>query len=168
MHPAGVLPYLDIPFQHGSPAVLKRMRRPAHAENTLQRIAAWRREQPELVVRSSFIVGFPGETEAEFVELLAWLDEAQLDRVGCFKYSPVQDATANALPDPVPEPIKQERYDRFMQKAAQISRARLQARVGNRYALLIDEGSGGDRPWGAALPRAPQIDGVVHLAAQGT
>jgi ribosomal protein S12 methylthiotransferase len=163
MHPAGVLPYLDIPFQHGSPSVLKRMRRPAHAENTLQRIAAWRRERPELVLRSSFIVGFPGETEAEFEELLAWLEAAQLDRVGCFQYSPVQDAAANALPDPVPAPLRQERYERFMQKAAQISQARLRARVGQRCELLIDEVHAGEAV-ARSFGEAPQIDGIVRVA----
>jgi ribosomal protein S12 methylthiotransferase len=162
MRPSRVLPYLDIPFQHGSPAVLKRMRRPAHAENTLQRIAAWRRERPELILRSSFIVGFPGETEAEFEELLSWLQEAQLDRVGCFQYSPVQDAAANALPDPVPEPIKQERYARFMQAAARISQARLAARVGQQCELLIDEVDA-DGAVARSFGEAPQIDGVVRL-----
>jgi ribosomal protein S12 methylthiotransferase len=166
MSPTGILPYLDIPFQHGSASVLKRMRRPAHAENTLQRIAAWRRERPELVLRSSFIVGFPGETEAEFEELLAWVDAAQLDRVGCFKYSPVQDAQANALADPVPEPLKQERYDRFMQKAAQISQARLAARVGRRYQVLIDSIEAG-RVAARSYAEAPQIDGVIHIEAAG-
>src|SRR5262249_43979846 len=123
-----VLPYLDIPFQHGSPSVLKRMRRPAHAENTLDRIRAWRAECPELAIRSTFIVGFPGETEQEFAELLAWLDEAQLDRVGCFKYSPVDGATANSLGDHVPPEVQQERYERFMERAAAISTRRLEAR----------------------------------------
>jgi len=163
MHRSGVLPYLDIPFQHGSASVLKRMRRPAHAENTLRRIAAWRREKPELVLRSSFIVGFPGETEAQFEELLSWLEEAQLDRVGCFQYSPVQDAAANALPDPVPEALRQERYERFMQKAAQISRARLLARVGQRCEILIDEVNG-QGAVGRSFGEAPQIDGSVQLA----
>jgi ribosomal protein S12 methylthiotransferase len=166
MHPSAVLPYLDIPFQHGSAAVLKRMRRPAHAENTLQRIAAWRRERPELVLRSSFIVGFPGETEAQFQELLSWLEEAQLDRVGCFQYSPVQDAAANALPDPVPEELRQERYERFMQKAAEISRARLAARIGQRCELLIDE-VGAQGATGRSFGEAPQIDGAIQLADAG-
>src|SRR5579862_897433 len=127
-----VLPYLDIPFQHGSPSVLKRMRRPAHAENTLARIQAWREDCPDLVIRSTFIVGFPGETDAEFQELLDWMDEAQLDRVGCFKYSPVEGATANALPDHVPPEVQEERRIRFMERAAQISAKRLAARVGRR------------------------------------
>ncbi len=129
-----VLPYLDIPFQHGSPSVLKRMRRPAHAVDTLARIHAWRRECPDLTLRSTFIVGFPGETEAEFEELLAWLDEAQLDRVGCFKYSPVEGATANALADHVAPQVQEERYARFMERAAQISAQRLAARVGTAHA----------------------------------
>src|SRR5262249_35523203 len=118
-----VLPYLDIPFQHGSPTVLKRMRRPAHAENTLDRIRAWRKECADLVIRSTFIVGFPGEPDREFDELLAWLREAQLDRVGCFKYSPVEGAAANALAEHVPAEVQQERYERFMELAAEISEA---------------------------------------------
>ena len=167
MQAEALLPYLDVPFQHGSAAVLKRMRRPAHAENTLQRIAAWRRERPELTLRSSFIVGFPGESEAEFEELLSWLEEAQLDRVGCFQYSPVQGAAANALPDEVPEPIRQERYERFMRKAAQISHARLRSRIGQRCQLLIDE-VGPEGATGRSYAEAPQIDGVVRLRdAQG-
>src|ERR1700719_1419336 len=120
-----VLPYLDVPFQHGSPSVLKRMRRPAHSENSLARIRAWRAQCPALTIRSTFIVGFPGETEAEFAQLLAWLDEAQLDRVGCFKYSPVEGAAANALPDHVAPQLQEERYVRFMERAAAISRPRL-------------------------------------------
>jgi ribosomal protein S12 methylthiotransferase len=157
-----VLPYLDIPFQHGSAAVLKRMKRPAHAENTLARIAAWRAVCPELTLRSTFIVGFPGETEAEFDELLAWLDEAQLDRVGCFKYSPVEGAAANALPDPVPEDLKQQRWERFMEKAQAISAARLSAKVGKRMQVLVDAVDGN-----TALARssadAPEIDGTVRI-----
>src|SRR6266850_62146 len=125
-----VLPYLDIPFQHGSPSVLKRMRRPAHGQDTLARIQRWRKECPDLVLRSTFIVGFPGETEAEFEELLEWLDEAQLDRVGCFKYSPVEGAAANALPDHVPPEVQEERYARFLERAAAISTQRLAHRIG--------------------------------------
>ena len=158
----GVLPYLDVPFQHGSPSVLKRMRRPAHAENTLRRIESWRAQRPDLTVRSSFIVGFPGETEAEFEQLLSWLDGAQLDRVGCFKYSAVEGAAANAIDAPVPEPIKQERYVRFMERAGAISAARLKARVGQRCRALIDAVERG-----VALARgpgdAPEIDGVVRV-----
>ncbi len=158
-----VLPYLDVPFQHASPAVLKRMRRPAHAEDTLERIRQWRRTCPELTLRSSFIVGFPGETHTEFEELLDWLDAAQLDRVGCFKYSPVEGATANALPDPVPEEVKEERYARLMERAREISAARLAARVGQRLRVLVDRVEDG-----VAIARgpgdAPEIDGIVRIA----
>jgi ribosomal protein S12 methylthiotransferase len=158
-----VLPYLDIPFQHGSAAVLKRMRRPAHAENTLERIRAWRRDCPELTLRSTFIVGFPGETEAEFAELLAWLEEAELDRVGCFKYSPVDGAAANALPGHVAPELQEERYARFMKQAAAISARRLAARVGERVRVLVDEGTS-DGATARSAAEAPQIDGVVHIA----
>src|SRR5580693_5290361 len=139
MNEGKVLPYLDIPFQHGSPGVLKRMKRPAHAVNTLDRIHAWRRECPDLTLRSTFIVGFPGETEAEFEELLQWLTAAQLDRVGCFKYSPVEGATANALGAHVAPEVQEERYARFMERAARISTARLARRVGTRMQVLVDE-----------------------------
>jgi ribosomal protein S12 methylthiotransferase len=162
MHEHGVLPYLDIPFQHASPAVLKRMRRPAHAEDTLRRIESWRAQRPDLTLRSTFIVGFPGETAAEFEELLAWLDAAGLDRVGCFKYSPVEGAAANAIGPAVPDELKEERYQRFMLKAGQISRARLAARVGQKCRVLIDAIEGG-----VAIARstgdAPEIDGVVRI-----
>jgi ribosomal protein S12 methylthiotransferase len=161
-----VLPYLDVPFQHGSPAVLKRMRRPAHAEDTLERIRAWRRGCPELTLRSTFIVGFPGETEAEFAELLDWLDEAQLDRVGCFKYSPVEGAAANALPGHVPAPVQEERYARFMERAALISARRLADRVGTHMRVLVDEISG-DIAMARSAGDAPQIDGVVRIALPG-
>jgi len=161
-----VLPYLDIPFQHGSPTVLKRMRRPAHAVNTLERIRRWRKECPDLVIRSTFIVGFPGETEAEFEELLDWLDEAQLDRVGCFKYSPVEGAAANTLPDHVPEEVQEERYARFMERAREISAKRLAARVGKRMRVLVDA-----IEEGVAIARseadAPEIDGVVRIENAG-
>src|ERR1700693_4146681 len=120
MNERGVLPYLDIPFQHGSPTVLKRMRRPAHAEDTLRRIERWRAQRPELTLRSTFIVGFPGETETEFEQLLNWLEAAQLDRVGCFRYFTVEGAAANAIAEPVPEPVKQERYQRFLERAGAI------------------------------------------------
>jgi ribosomal protein S12 methylthiotransferase len=157
-----VLPYLDIPFQHGSPAVLKRMKRPAHAENTLDRIRAWRKAVPSLTLRSSFIVGFPGETEAEFSEMLDWLDAAQLDRVGCFKYSPVDGATANELPGAVDPEVMDERHERFMQKAAAISEARLAAKVGSELTVLVDSVDGN-----SAIARtagdAPEIDGVVNV-----
>ena len=159
-----VLPYLDIPFQHASPAVLRRMRRPAHAENTLARIHGWRRDCPELTLRSTFIVGFPGETAADFDLLLQWLDEAQLDRVGCFKYSPVEGAAANALDGAVPEDIQDERYARFMERAAAISAGRLARRVGQRTRVLVDRVEDG-----IAIARtagdAPDIDGVVRIKA---
>jgi ribosomal protein S12 methylthiotransferase len=157
-----VLPYLDVPFQHGSPSVLRRMRRPAHAENTLARIATWRRACPDLTLRSTFIVGFPGETEAEFETLLQWLDAAQLDRVGCFKYSPVEGAAANALADHVSPEVQEERYARFMERAAAISARRLAARVGQRARVLIDEVQEGEAIARSAA-EAPQIDGVVRI-----
>jgi len=161
-----VLPYLDIPFQHGSPSVLKRMRRPAHGQDTLARIQRWRAECPDLVLRSTFIVGFPGETESEFEELLQWLDEAQLDRVGCFKYSPVEGAVANALPDHVAPEIQEERYARFMERAAAISTQRLSARVGRKMRVLVDAVEKN-----TAIARseadAPEIDGVVRIAKAG-
>jgi ribosomal protein S12 methylthiotransferase len=157
-----VLPYLDIPFQHGSPTVLKRMKRPAHAENTLERIHAWRSAVPDLTLRSSFIVGFPGETDAEFEELLDWVDEAQLDRVGCFRYSPVNGAKANDLPDPIAQEVMDERYARFMERAAAISEARLAAKVGRELKVLVDRVDGNE-----AIARttgdAPEIDGVVNV-----
>ena len=161
-----VLPYLDIPFQHGSPSVLKRMRRPAHGQDTLARIHAWRKECPDLVLRSTFIVGFPGETEAEFEELLQWLDAAQLDRVGCFKYSPVEGATANALPDHVPPEIQEERYARFMERAAAISAQRLSTRVGRKMRVLVDSV---EKQTAIARSEAdaPEIDGVVRISRAG-
>jgi ribosomal protein S12 methylthiotransferase len=157
-----VLPYLDIPFQHGSPSVLKRMRRPAHAVNTLARIQAWRAVCPDLVIRSTFIVGFPGETEAEFQELLDWMDEAQLDRVGCFKYSPVDGATANALAGHVPPEVQEERRERFMEHAAEISAKRLAARVGRRMRVLVDAVEK-DVAIARSEADAPEIDGVVRI-----
>ncbi|MBV8742260.1 MAG: 30S ribosomal protein S12 methylthiotransferase RimO [Sinobacteraceae bacterium] len=161
-----VLPYLDIPFQHGSASVLKRMRRPAHGQDTLRRIERWRQECPQLTLRSTFIVGFPGETEAEFEELLQWLDAAQLDRVGCFKYSPVEGAAANALQGAVAPEIQEERYSRFMHRAASISTRRLAARVGTRLTVLVDTLDAG-----VAIARsfaeAPEIDGVVRIEQPG-
>jgi ribosomal protein S12 methylthiotransferase len=157
-----VLPYLDIPFQHGSPTVLKRMKRPAAAEGTLDRLREWRRVCPDLVLRSTFIVGFPGETEAEFEELLAWLDEAQLDRVGAFKYSPVEGARANDAGAHVDPAIQEERLARFMERAQRISTARLAARVGREETVLVDGIEDG-----TAIARsrgdAPEIDGVVRV-----
>jgi ribosomal protein S12 methylthiotransferase len=157
-----VLPYLDIPFQHGSPTVLKRMKRPAHAENTLDRILAWRKAVPDLTLRSSFIVGFPGETEAEFSEMLDWLDVAQLDRVGCFKYSPVDGATANEIPGAVDPEVMTERYERFMEKAAAISEARLAAKVGTEATVLVDSVDG-SKAIARTQGDAPEIDGVVNV-----
>jgi ribosomal protein S12 methylthiotransferase len=166
-----VLPYLDIPFQHGSPRVLKLMKRPAHAENTLARVQSWRRALPDLAIRSTFIVGFPGETDADFEELLEWLEAADLDRVGCFKYSPVEGAAANSLPDPVPEEVKEERLSRFMEKAAGISARRLERRVGRRERVLVDAIERQGRSL-VAIARsyadAPEIDGTVLVKGRGT
>jgi ribosomal protein S12 methylthiotransferase len=157
-----ILPYLDVPFQHASPKVLKAMKRPAAAENTLKRLAAWRAICPDITVRSTFIVGFPGETEADFETLLGWLDEAQLDRVGCFKYSPVEGATANALAGAVPEEVKEERLARFMEKQAMISAAKLKAKVGKTLEVLVDE-VGPNGAVGRSAADAPEIDGEVHI-----
>jgi ribosomal protein S12 methylthiotransferase len=166
MNERKVLPYLDIPFQHGSPSVLKRMKRPAHAVNTLDRIHAWRRECPDLTLRSTLIVGFPGETEAEFTQLLDWLTEAQLDRVGCFKYSPVEGATANALGVHVVPEVQQERYERFMEQAQAISAARLQRRVGTTMQVLVD-GIDGKAAVARSEADAPEIDGQVRITNGG-
>ncbi len=157
-----ILPYLDIPFQHGSQSVLKAMKRPAHAENTLQRIHNWRKVCPDLVLRSTFIVGFPGETDADFELLLSFLEEAQLDRVGCFKYSEVDGATANQLPGMVPDNIKQERFDRFMEVQAKISAAKLQRKIGQVYEVIIDEVDD-EGAIGRTYADAPEIDGLVYL-----
>lgn len=157
-----ILPYLDIPFQHANHRILKLMKRPAATERTLERIKKWKEMCPELVIRSTFIVGFPGETEEEFQELLDFLDEAQLDRVGCFKYSDVEGAKANELPDPVPEEIKQERYERFMEKQQAISAAKLQKRIGCIMMVLIDEVDD-EGAIGRTYADAPEIDGMVYL-----
>ncbi len=157
-----LLPYLDIPFQHASPRVLKLMKRPGAVDKTLQRIARWREICPELTIRSTFIVGFPGETEAEFEELLDFLDEAQLDRVGAFAYSPVDGAQANALPDPLPEDVKQERLARFMQRQAAISSARLEAKVGSVQTCLVDA-MDGELAIARSMADAPEIDGLVQI-----
>ncbi len=159
-----ILPYLDIPFQHGSPTVLRRMRRPAAAENTLQRIRRWRQICPELTIRSTFIVGFPGETEDEFAELIDFLHAAQLDRVGCFTYSPVAGAAANAIDGAVPEEVKQQRWDRFMQTQAQISRTRLRRKIGSIQPVLVDAVKAG-RAIGRSMADAPEIDGSVSIRA---
>lgn len=159
-----ILPYLDIPFQHASPSVLKAMKRPAHSENTLERIKTWREKCPELVIRSTFVVGFPGETEEDFQYLLDWLKEAQLDRVGCFKYSPVEGATANDLPNHVPEDVQQERFERFMQLQQEISTQKLQSRIGQTMTVLVDEL---EAEYPVAVARsyadAPEIDGNVFV-----
>ena len=157
-----ILPYLDIPFQHASPRILKLMKRPAHAENTLERIKKWRELVPELVIRSTFVVGFPGETEEDFQLLLDWLEEAELDRVGCFKYSPVEGAKANDLPDHVPEEIQQERFDRFMQAQQAISARKLQRKIGTRMTVLIDEVDE-EGAVARSAADAPNIDGMVYL-----
>jgi len=154
-----VLPYLDVPFQHASRRILKLMKRPANAENTLERIRAWRRICPEITIRSTFIAGFPGETESEFEELLAFLEEAQLDRVGCFAYSPVEGAAANALPDPVPGQLREERRARFMQAQERISAAKLKTKLGKRLTVLVDAPG-----VGRSAADAPEIDGVVRFA----
>ena len=161
-HGYGVLPYLDIPLQHAHPDVLKRMKRPASGEKNLERILAWRAACPDLVIRSTFIAGFPGETEAEFEYLLNFLDEAQIDRAGCFAYSPVEGATANQLESPVPDAIREERRARFMAKAEEISISRLANKIGKRVQVLIDriDESGGI---GRTIGDAPEIDGLVRV-----
>jgi ribosomal protein S12 methylthiotransferase len=158
-----VLPYLDIPFQHASERILKLMKRPAAAEKTLDRIRAWREACPDLAVRSTFIVGFPGESEAEFDELLDFLDEAQLDRVGCFTYSNVEGAQANALPDAVPDEIKEERLVRFMEKQADISARKLEAKIGRAMTVLVDAIDDEGDAIARSAGDAPEIDGVVFV-----
>jgi ribosomal protein S12 methylthiotransferase len=157
-----ILPYLDIPFQHASPAVLRAMRRPANQEKTLERLERWRAAVPDIAVRSTFIVGFPGETAADFAALLDWLEEAKLDRVGCFKYEPVQGAAANALPDPVPEPVKEERWHRFMQAQQRISRAKLAEKIGREIDVIVDAIETG-RAVARSKADAPEIDGNVFV-----
>ena len=157
-----ILPYLDIPFQHASPRILKLMKRPASSENNLERIQAWRKICPEITIRSTFIVGFPGETEAEFEALLDFLRVAQLDRVGCFAYSPVEGAAANALPDPVPEEIKQDRLARFMEVQAEISERKLRDKIGKTLEVLVDEVHA-DHAIARSKADAPEIDGQVII-----
>ena len=163
-----ILPYLDVPFQHASPRILKAMKRPASSENNLARIKAWRDICPDITVRSTFIAGFPGETEDDFQMLLDFLEEAQLDRVGCFTYSAVDGAAANALPDQVPEALKQERLARFMEVQERISAAKLQAKIGSMQTVLVDEivqdEDGNIEAIGRTKADAPEIDGVVYLA----
>ena len=160
-----VLPYLDIPFQHASPQVLARMKRPAAQEKTLQRIELWREACPELTLRSTFIVGFPGETDEDFEFLLQWLNEASLDRVGCFKYEPVRGAAANDLGVPVPDEVKEERWHRFMQTQQAISARRLKGKVGSRQSVVIDE-VGSTVAKGRSMADAPEIDGTVYVASR--
>lgn len=161
-----ILPYLDIPLQHANSRVLKAMKRPACSENTLARIKLWRKICPDITLRSTFIVGFPGETEAEFQELLDFLQEAQLDRVGCFKYSPVEGAKANELANPISEAVKEERYHRFMQLQATISRDKLKAKVGTTQTVIIDEILE-DQIIARSKADAPEIDGLVYLPTSG-
>ena len=163
-HGYGVLPYLDIPLQHAHPDVLKRMKRPASGEKNLERILAWREACPDLVIRCTFIAGFPGETEEEFEYLLNFLDEAQIDRAGCFAYSPVEGATANQLDNPVPDSIREERRARFMAKAEDISIKRLAKKLGKRIQVIIDrvDNQGGI---GRSIGDAPEIDGLVRVLA---
>jgi ribosomal protein S12 methylthiotransferase len=170
-----VLPYLDIPFQHASPSVLKAMKRPANEARVLERIRGWREICPDIAIRSTFVVGFPGETEADFDYLLQWLDEAKLDRVGAFRFEPVQGAAANDLPGAVPEEVKEERYARLMEKTSAISAAKLQAKIGRTLDVLIDaadgseggDGGEGGGATGRSKADAPEIDGEVHLRDAG-
>ena len=165
-----VLPYLDVPFQHSHPAVLKRMKRPASGEKNIERIQAWRNICPDLTIRSTFIAGFPGETEAEFEHMLDFLREAELDRVGCFAYSPVEGATANLLANPVPAELREERRERFMAVQQEISKARLDARIGTQTRVLIDaigeDEDGAVRAECRSSGEAPEIDGLIYLYPQ--
>ncbi|MBX3564861.1 MAG: 30S ribosomal protein S12 methylthiotransferase RimO [Sphingomonas sp.] len=161
-----VLPYLDIPFQHASPAVLRRMKRPANEAKVLERLKAWREICPDIAIRSSFVVGFPGETEEDFRYLLDWLDEAQLDRVGAFRFEPVEGAQANSFEGHVPEEVKEERYARVMEKTAAISAAKLQSRIGRTLEVIIDAVDG-EGATGRSQADAPEIDGEVHLRDAG-
>jgi len=158
-----VLPYLDVPFQHASPRILRMMKRPASGEDNLARIQSWRQCCPELAIRSTFIVGFPGETEKDFLELLAFLREAQLDRVGCFVYSPVSGARANDLPDPVDASLAQQRYETLMRVQSEVSEARLQKRVGSQCLAVIDEVDNDDA-LGRSYAESPEVDGVIRLS----
>ena len=157
-----ILPYLDVPFQHASPRILKLMKRPASSENNLQSIQRWREVCPDITIRSTFIVGFPGETEAEFDELIHFLEEAQLDRVGCFKYSPVDGATANLLKGQIPEDVKEMRLQKFMETQARISQKKLANKVGQILTVLVD-GHQGDYAIARSKADAPDIDGKVYL-----
>jgi len=160
-----ILPYLDIPFQHASPEILRAMRRPAAQNKTLARIARWREQCPELAVRSTFIVGFPGETDADFAYLLDWLEEAEIDRVGCFKYEPVAGAASNALPGAVPDDVKRHRYDALMARQQKISTRRLKRKIGTRQQVIIDE-VGPTVARGRSKADAPEIDGSVYISSR--
>jgi ribosomal protein S12 methylthiotransferase len=160
-----ILPYLDIPFQHASAAILKAMRRPAAQDRTLERIAKWRAQCPDLTLRSTFIVGFPGETDADFTDLLDWLDEAEIDRVGCFKYEPVAGAASNALGHAVPDDVKQERWNALMARQQKISARRLKRKVGTRQQVIVDE-AGPTVAKGRSKADAPEIDGAVYLSSR--
>jgi ribosomal protein S12 methylthiotransferase len=165
MRQGKILPYLDIPFQHASPEILKAMKRPAAQDKTLARIEKWREECPELTLRSTFIVGFPGETDFDFAYLLDWLEQAQIDRVGCFKYEPVAGAASNGISDAVPEEIKQERWNALMARQQTISARRLKRKVGTRQQVIIDEvGPTGSK--GRSKADAPQIDGTVYVSSR--
>lgn len=161
-----VLPYLDIPFQHASPSVLRAMRRPANEAKVLERIHAWRDICPDIAIRSTFVVGFPGETEADFEYLMEWLEEARLDRVGAFRFEPVEGAAANALPDPVPEEVKEARYARLMELTARISAEKLAAKIGRTLEVIVDEVDG-DGANARSMADAPEIDGQVFLRDAG-
>ena len=167
MRAGKILPYLDVPFQHANPRILKAMKRPANSENNLARIRRWREICPDLTIRSTFIVGFPGETDEEFEQLLEFIEDAQLDRVGCFTYSPVEGATANALANHVPEDLKEERKARFMAAQEVISTARLKRKLGKTITVLIDA-AGADSTVGRSSADAPEIDGVVRVAAHAS
>jgi ribosomal protein S12 methylthiotransferase len=160
-----VLPYLDIPFQHASPEVLKAMKRPAAQDKTLARIKKWREQCPELTLRSTFIVGFPGETDSDFAYLLDWLEEAEIDRAGCFKYEPVAGATSNTLGHHVPQEVKQERWNALMARQQKISARRLKRKVGTRQQIIIDE-VGPTVSKGRSKADAPQIDGAVYVSSR--
>ncbi len=162
MNGGHVLPYLDVPLQHAHPDVLKRMKRPANGEKNIERLQAWRKMAPDITIRSTFIAGFPGETEQEFEYLLDFLKAAEIDRLGCFAYSPVEGATANALANPVPEELREERRGRVMELQEQISKKRLQEKVGKTIRVLIDE-VGRDGGVGRSAADAPEIDGVVYV-----
>ncbi|MDB5484358.1 MAG: ribosomal protein methylthiotransferase, partial [Tardiphaga sp.] len=165
MNEGKILPYLDIPFQHAAPDVLRQMKRPAAQDKTLARIKKWRAECPDLTLRSTFIVGFPGETESDFQYLLDWLDEAEIDRVGCFKYEPVAGATSNALGPMVPDEVKQDRWNALMARQQKISAKRLKRKVGTRQQVIIDE-VGPTVAKGRSKSDAPQIDGTVYLSSR--